>query len=743
MGKQNILAILTHLALAIAFTIALVPSIIFFVSDYRHELAAVSIEAEINSRIVGQLIQSNPDLWIYETLRLDELLARRSLQSVNRKEIRSIFGLDKKLVAESKDDLRLPTISGSTLLYDAGREIGRIEVTRSLRPALIKALVILLGSSLFGIAVFYVIRTIPLNALNRAFNELANEKEKAQITLRSIGDAVITTDADMRIDYLNPIAERLIGWTASQVQGRHIDEILNIYNEMLHQPTVNPIRECFENDNSEIKNHAILVRNTDQKEFHIENFAAPIRSTDGKILGAVMVFHDVTDQKVAQSRLQHIAFHDSLTGLPNRALFRTKLSDALMDARALKKHVSVLFLDLDRFKNINDSLGHSVGDELLILVAKRLEQCVRDTDVVCRMGGDEFTAVLRSINTMDDAGVVAEKIIESIAQPFTIQGHELRISTSIGITVYPEDGEDLDDLLKQADAAMYQAKGQGRNNHQYFNTAVSAKVSHEMQLETALQTAFENNEFFLEYQPKLNLEHNQIVGAEALLRWQSPVFGHVVPLEFIRRLEESGAILQVGNWVLNTAIQQAKKWHDAGQSIAVAVNVSARQFKQDGLVDQIATMLQQAGLPPSLLQVEIAESLLMDDAERSEAVMRKLINIGVNLSLDDFGTGYSSLSYLRRFPINEIKIDRSFVVDMGTNEMADNIIKTVIELGQALGMKVTAEGVETDKQRMHLERLGCDEIQGYLLSPPLQTDAFETFIKKLQPSNRSADWRNF
>jgi len=736
MGKQNVLSVLTHLALAIAFTIALVPPIISLVSDYRHELAAVTIEAEINSRIVGQLIQSNPDLWFYETLRLDELLARRSLQSDNREEIRSIFGPDKKLVAESKDKLRLPTITGNTMLFDAGREIGRIEVTRSLRPALIEALGMLLVSSLFGIAVFHVIRTIPLKALYRAFNELANEKEKAQITLKSIGDAVITTGADMRIDYLNPIAEKLIGWTASQVQGRHIEEILNIYNEMSHQPAVNPIRECLENDNSEIKNHAILVRRTDQKEFHIENFAAPIRCTDGRILGAVMVFHDVTDQKVAQIRLQHIAFHDSLTGLPNRALFRTKLSNALMDARPLKKHVSVLFLDLDRFKTINDSLGHSVGDELLILVAKRLEQCVRDTDVVCRMGGDEFTAVLSSINTMDNAGAVAQKIIESIAQPFTIQGHELRISTSIGISVYPEDGEDLDDLLKQADAAMYQAKEQGRNNYQYFNTAMSAKAAHEMQLETALQTAFENNEFFLEYQPKLNLEHNRIVGAEALLRWQSPVFGRVMPLEFIRRLEESGAILQVGNWVLNTAIQQAKKWHDAGHFIAVAVNVSARQFKQGGLVDQIATMLQQAGLPPSLLQVEITESLLMEDAERCEAVMRKLINIGVNLSLDDFGTGYSSLSYLRRFPINELKIDRSFVVDMGTNEMADKIIKTVIELGQALGMKVTAEGVETDKQRMHLERLGCDEIQGYLLSPPLQTDAFETLIKKLQPSNR-------
>jgi diguanylate cyclase (GGDEF)-like protein/PAS domain S-box-containing protein len=589
---------------------------------------------------------------------------------------------------------------------------------------------------MFGAGIFIVIRNLPLRALHQTFTALAEEKEKAQITLQSIGDAVITTDAQMHIEYLNPIAERLTGWTTAQARGRMMNDVFKIYNEKSRLPATNPIQECLEkNQIVEMENHTILVRHTDQEEFHIEDSAAPIRRADGSILGAVMVFHDVTDRKAAQNRLQHIAFHDALTGLPNRALFRKKLSKAMIDARFMKKHAAVLFLDLDRFKTINDSLGHAVGDELLILVAKRLEQCIRDSDVICRMGGDEFTAVLTSIDIPDNAGTVANKIVDSMAKPFSIQGHELRISTSIGITVYPQDGEDLDDLLKNADAAMYHAKGQGRNNYQYFHADMGAKAAHDLQMESALQAALDNNEFFLEYQPKLNLEKNRIVGCEALLRWQSPEFGRVMPNDFIPRLEETGDIVGVGTWVIRTAINQAKTWLDQGHPIAVSVNVSARQFRQAGLVEQVGAILRSSGLPPALLQVEITESLLMEDADKSEAIMRELMKVGVNVSLDDFGTGYSSLSYLRRFPISELKIDRSFVMDIGTNETAAQIIKTVIDLGQALGMKVTAEGVETDEQRNELQSLGCNEIQGYLLSRPLQKDAFEALINKVLPSS--------
>ncbi|WP_194724002.1 putative bifunctional diguanylate cyclase/phosphodiesterase [Noviherbaspirillum malthae] len=565
--------------------------------------------------------------------------------------------------------------------------------------------------------------------LEDALERIREEKEKAQVTLQSIGDAVITTDAHMVVEYLNPIAETLTGWTTAEAKGRHMDEVFNIFNEKSRLPSVNPIKECLDkNGIVEMENHTILVRRTDNEEFHIEDSAAPIRRADGSILGAVMVFHEVTDRKAAETRLQHIAFHDTLTGLPNRALFRKKLSEAMHGARFLKKHVAVLFLDLDRFKAINDSLGHDIGDELLILVAKRLEQCARDTDVICRLGGDEFTALLTNISAADNAAMVAGKMIESIGKPFDVQGRTLHISTSIGITIYPQDSDDLDTLLKHADTAMYHAKSQGRNNYQYYDPSMGEKAVSELRMENALHVALENNEYFLEYQPKLDLSSQAIVGCEALLRWQSPDFGRVMPSEFIPRLEESGAIVAVGAWVLETAMRQARQWLDAGRPIAVSVNVSMRQFRQNGLVEKIRGLLEAIDLPPSLLRIEITESLLMDNAERSEAIMLQLKEIGVHVSLDDFGTGYSSLSYLRRFPITELKIDRSFVVDMEVDETAEKIVTTVIDLGQALGMKVTAEGVETEKQRRRLEQMGCNEIQGYVLSRPLQKQAFEEFV---------------
>lgn len=737
--SRRTFAVLTHLAIIIAIAVAAVPPVLSFVFEYRHEQAVVTIEAEINGRIIEELINANPEMWVFEDSRLEELLNRRSNAS-KRSEIRTVFDSNNKLVAQSRDELQPPLIAGQSPLFDSGRQVGYIQIDRSLRPVLSRTLWVLLASCFFGAVIFMVIRNLPLHALRQAFNALAEEKEKAQVTLQSIGDAVITTDAQMCIEYLNPIAEQLTGWTTAQACGQHVDEVFKIYDEQSRLPAVNPIRECLKKDDiAKMENHTILVRHTDDAEFYIEDSAAPIRRADGSIVGAVMVFHDITDRKTAERRLHHIAFHDSLTGLPNRALFRKKLSTAMISARFMKKHVAVLFLDLDRFKIVNDSLGHAIGDELLILVAKRLEQCVRDSDVICRMGGDEFTAVLSSINVPDNAGAVAEKIIESIAKPFIIQGHELRISTSIGIALYPENGENLDDILKNADAAMYHAKDQGRSNYQYFNAGISAKGAHNLQLENALLAALEKNEFFLEYQPKLNLANHRIIGCEALLRWQSSDFGRVMPNDFIPRLEETGAIIAVGAWVIETAISQAKHWLDQGHPMTVSVNMSVRQFRQFGLVEQIAAMLKTAHLPPALLQLEITESLLMEDAERSEAIMRHLIAIGVNVSLDDFGTGYSSLSYLRRFPISELKIDRSFVVDMSTDETASRIVKTVIDLGQALGMKVTAEGVETEEQRSALQSLGCDEIQGYLLSRPLQPDAFDVLINTLQSPSQVYD----
>nr|WP_314621667.1 EAL domain-containing protein [uncultured Noviherbaspirillum sp.] len=589
------------------------------------------------------------------------------------------------------------------------------------------------------VTIFEQISTLALSRLDTAIENIRQEKEKAQVTLQSIGDAVITTDAEMVIDYLNPIAETLTGWTTADAKGLHMDDIFNIFSETSGLPAVNPIRECLEkNSIIEMDNHTILVRHSDNKEFHIEDSAAPIRRQDGSILGAVMVFHDVTERRLAQSRLQHIAYHDALTGLPNRAFFSKTLSTAISLARLSGTHVAVLFLDLDRFKTINDSLGHGIGDELLIAVAKRLKQCIRENDLVCRMGGDEFTAIINNIESPQIVAGIAEKISKSIGKPFNIQNNVLHVTTSIGITVYPDDGENIEALLKNADTAMYVAKDSGRGNYRYYDLAMREKADSQWQMENALHAALENNEFFLEYQPKLDLDRNVVVGSEALIRWQNPEFGRVMPSEFIPKLEESGGIISVGHWVMKTAIYQAKRWFDSGHPIVVSVNVSARQFKQQGLTAQISKLLAESGLPASLLQVEITESFLMDDAERGEVVIRDLREMGVLVALDDFGTGFSSLSYLRRFSIDELKIDRSFIVDMESNETAQKIVEIVIALGQALGMRVTAEGVETENQRIHLQQLGCDEIQGYFFSRPLREDTFTSFIVSHSLSNTAS-----
>lgn len=586
------------------------------------------------------------------------------------------------------------------------------------------------------VAIYEQISTLALSRLDTAIEDTMQEKEKAQVTLQSIGDAVITTDAEMIIDYLNPIAETLTGWTTADAKGLHMDDVFNIFREKSGLPAANPIRECLaKNCIVEMENHTILVRRSDNKEFHIEDSAAPIRRQDGSILGAVMVFHDVTERKIAQSHLQHIAYHDALTGLPNRALFSKTLSTAISHARLSGKHVAVLFLDLDRFKTINDSLGHGIGDELLTAVGKRLKQCIRENDVVCRMGGDEFTAIINNIESSQSVAAIAEKISESLSKPFSIQNNVLRVSTSIGITIYPDDGENIDALLKNADTAMYAAKDCGRGNYQYYNLAMRKKAESRWQMENALHAALENNEFFLEYQPKLDLDRDVVVGGEALIRWQNPEFGRVMPADFIPRLEESGGIILVGHWVMKTAIFQAKRWFDIGHPIVVSVNVSVRQFKDEGLIGQIGKLLTESGLPAQLLQVEITESLLMDDAERSEVVIRDLRGMGVKVSLDDFGTGFSSLSYLRRFSIDELKIDRSFIVDMESNETAKKIVETVIALGQALGMRVTAEGVETENQQRYLQQIGCDEIQGYFFSRPLREETFTDLIIRHSQSN--------
>jgi diguanylate cyclase (GGDEF)-like protein/PAS domain S-box-containing protein len=432
---------------------------------------------------------------------------------------------------------------------------------------------------------------------------------------------------------------------------------------------------------------------------------------------------DITERKVAEERVQSLAYYDALTGLPNRILLHDRLSKALATARRQMHKVALLFFDLDRFKIINDSLGHSVGDLLLEDVAERLKSCAREEDTVARLGGDEFLIVLTHVNDIPGAAVSAERFMDAMTARFVIQGHSLSIGCSLGISIFPEHGADSETLIKHADAAMYSAKDIGRNNFQFFTADMNAQAVERLTLENGLRLALEKKELFLMYQPQMNIATGKISELEALLRWQHPVLGLVPPDKFIRIAENSGLIVPIGEWVLRTACSQARKWQDEGlPPVSIAINVSAVQFRQQGFCELIRRVLRETGLAPHYLELELTESLLLGNADVTLSVLQELKAMGLTLAIDDFGTGYSSFSYLKRFPVSKLKIDRSFVRDVAVNPDDAAITTAIISMAKSLNLKVIAEGVEDEAQMSFLRAHQCDEIQGYYFSRPLAVD---------------------
>ena len=440
---------------------------------------------------------------------------------------------------------------------------------------------------------------------------------------------------------------------------------------------------------------------------------------------------DITDRKRAEEQVQFLAFYDGLTGLPNRALLRDRLASALASARRRNEKVALLFLDLDRFKVVNDSLGHSCGDLLLQEVAGRLRNSTREHDTVARLGGDEFIISISSIKEVPDAAIAAERIMDAMAAEFVIQGHRLSVQCSIGISLYPEHGTDSETLVKNADAAMYCAKESGRNAFRFFTEHMNAQVMERLTIEHNLRIALDKKELFLVYQPQTEVTTGKIIGVEALLRWQHPELGLVPPDRFIRVAENSGLILPIGEWVLRTACSQARRWQNQGLTpIPVAVNVSAVQFRQEGFRTLVKRVLQETGLPPQFLELELTESLLLSNADLTFPALQELKEMGVKLAIDDFGTGYSSLSYLRQFPVNRLKIDRSFIRDVAVNPDDAAITSAIISLGKSLNLKVIAEGVENEAQMSFLRAHQCDEIQGYYFSKPLTADQIQNKLSR-------------
>jgi diguanylate cyclase (GGDEF)-like protein len=445
----------------------------------------------------------------------------------------------------------------------------------------------------------------------------------------------------------------------------------------------------------------------------------------------IVIIRDVTERQQAEEKIRYQALHDLLTGLPNRMLFNERLSISLASASQLGGMLAVCFLDLDRFKTINDTLGHKAGDRLLQCVAQRLAGCLREGDTVARWGGDEFIVLLSHINCKDDAAKIAQRILEAFKPSFDLDGHQLHISSSIGISVSPYDGEEGETLIKNADAALYRAKQQGRNNYQLYTKALNSKAEELLTLENRLHRALEQGEFLVHYQPQVNTSTGEIIQLEALVRWQHPDIGLVSPATFIPLAEETGLIVPIGEWVLKTACAQNKAWHDAGlPPVCVAVNLSARQFQQPNLVEMVGRILSETGLDPRFLELEITESSVMGNMDFSRAMLRDLHNMGVGISMDDFGTGYSSLLYIKNFPLHGLKIDQSFVRDLTTDPNNAAIVTAVIALGHGLNLSVVAEGVETEEQKDFLRSLQCEVMQGYLFSRPLSVSDATKLLQK-------------
>lgn len=551
-----------------------------------------------------------------------------------------------------------------------------------------------------------------------------NELKKLSQAIEQSPNTVMITDLAARIEYVNNAFTASTGYT--------LDEMIGKNPRLLQSGKTPPavyidLWEKLKQGKS--WNGEFTNLSKDGREFTEEVTISPIMQPDGKITHYMAIKDDITEKKRAAEQIHYLANYDLLTGLPNRSQLNDRIKYALNDAKRNGGEIALLFLDLDRFKDINDTLGHSIGDMLLTELAKRVKKLIREEDTLSRLGGDEFIFMLPHTSTQG-AAFVAEKILDVLSQSFDIDDNELTITASIGIAIYPYDGTDPDTLTKNADAAMYEAKQKGRNNYQFFTEAMQENASKNLQLINGLRHALEKNQLYVVYQPQISITENKIIGLEALVRWEHPEFGNIPPSEFIPLAEDSGLILSIGEWVLRRTVEQAKNWLDAGlPETIIAVNLSAVQFRHPHLPEIITSILEEFDLPSRYLELELTEAVAMHDPQGVISMMDRLHAKGIRMSIDDFGTGYSSLSYIKKFKVYKLKIDQSFIADICDNSEDKAIVKAIIRMAHSLGLYVIAEGVETNDQLTHLQEELCDEVQGYLYSKPLLPKDYEEFVK--------------
>jgi len=695
------------------------------------------------------LVEDNPG----DARLLREMLSRQEALDIELTHVSSMNGAENHIAKNAVDiillDLGLPDVQGLGAVRRARAAAPRVPlvVLTGLDDEALAAQVLQEGAQEHLIkgqietrglvrAMRYAIeRKVMEEALLEEEEALFVEKERAQVTLNSIGDAVICTDISGNITFLNLVAERMTSWSREEAQGRPMAEVFRIIDATSRETTPNPMEKAVEQDRTvHLPSNCLLIQR-DGSEIPVEDCVSPIHDREGKATGAVIVFRDVSAARAMALQMAHSFQHDFLTGLPNRMLLNDRVRQAIALAPRHLKKVAVLFLDLDGFKHINDSLGHPIGDKLLQSIAKRLVTCVRGSDTVSRQGGDEFVVLLSEMQQSEDAAITARRMLEAVAKVHSIDQHDLHVTTSIGVSIYPDDGLDVETLIKNADTAMYQAKENGHQSYQFFKPAMNVRAVERQSIEESLRRALERQEFALHYQPIINLGTGEITGAEALIRWTHPTRGPVSPAQFIPVAEDCGLILPIGNWVLREACKQARAWVDSGLPLGtMAVNISAIEFRDERFLEGVFGILKDTGLDPRSLELELTESVLMKRAESTESILKALRARGVQVAVDDFGTGYSSLSYLRRFPIDALKIDQSFVRQITTAPDETTIVTAVISMGRSLKLRVVAEGVETQEELAFLQAHQCDEAQGYFFSRPVPPEQFAKLLESGIPT---------
>ncbi|MDH5570515.1 MAG: EAL domain-containing protein [Gammaproteobacteria bacterium] len=572
----------------------------------------------------------------------------------------------------------------------------------------------------------------------RMHTKLQESEKLHRYIVNKSPDIVYMLDSKGLFTFMNKRIETLLGYSRHEIIGKHYTELVH---EDDHQKAMHTFNERRTGKRASVNIELRLKSKNTGTSRCFETSLLPIevnamgvynsgKINPGKFIGTYGIARDITERVEAEEIIRFQAYHDMLTRLPNRTLLKDRLNQAITYAKRNKRKLAVMFLDLDRFKVVNDTLGHIIGDQLLQAVSVRLKKCLREGDTLARIGGDEFTLLLPEVHGKKDSALIAQKIINALKKPFTIDAHEFYISTSIGIAHYPDDGISMDTLIKHADIAMYHVKGNGKDGYQFYTDDMNEIYNNHMSLENDMRRALENDQFKIHYQPQVNIETDEIFAMEALIRWEHPQRGIISPCDFISLAEETGLIQPIGEWVLKNACMELKRWRDAGlTTIRIAINLSSCQLSQRDIVTTIIDVLEENNIPGDMLEIEITENVLMKDIENAVIKLKQLSKHGIKIAIDDFGTGYSSLSYLKKLPIDTLKIDRSFIHDMQNSEEDSSIIKAIIAMAKGLNLNIISEGVETEEQLQQLREWRCKNMQGFLFSKPITDKAAIDLLK--------------